>query len=288
MEDELHYPPGAEPEKPADAPASEADKPEDDKAPEAVPKPEGEEKATGVEPKPEAAKPEDKKPEDPPEPKLPKKRSIYDELKDERAKRKEAEDEVERLKNGGKPAEEPAKPAAPSDPEKPADELEAYAQENDLDAKELGRLADILAKRIPRADLSDEDKAALSDLKSWRAQQARSAEDTEVRATAPTVQKELGITDATELGKVMDEVVRLSHTPEFHDKEVDYIVWKNKDALSKLVSPKKPSFESGGQNGDAPPEPEPDFSTGKVTPEQAAKHMTRPKPGYDIRSSNQS
>lgn len=41
----------------------------------------------------------------------------------------------------------------------------------------------------------------------------------------------------------MKEIVKLSHTAEFHDKEVDYIVWKRKAELSKLISPKKPSFE---------------------------------------------
>lgn len=83
---------------------------------------------------------------------------------------------------------------------------------------------------------------------------------------------QLVIHDDAELDTVMKEIVRLSHTAEFHDKEVDYIVWKNKDALSKLVSPKKPSFESGGSPAEAAPEAEPDFSAGKgITPTMAEK-----------------
>lgn len=282
MDDELHYPPGAEPEKPADAPA-----PKDDKAPEAEPKPEGEEKPTGDEPKPEE-KSEDKKPEDPPEQPL-KKRSIYDDLKEERGKRKDAEAEVARLK-GEAPPEKPADKPADA-PAKPATELEAYAQENDLDPANLNRLIEIIAKNLPTASLSEEDKQALGDLKTWRADQAKAVEDQEIVSAAPAVKslaKELGfeIHDDGELGKIMDEVKRLAHTKEFHDKPVDYIVFAKRAELSKLVSPKKPSFEQGGHAPDAEAPTKADFSSGKITPEQAQKHMEHPKSSYDIRSTN--
>lgn len=90
--------------------------------------------------------------------------------------------------------------------------------------------------------------------------------------------------EADELDSVMKEIVRLSHTEEFHDKEVDYIVWKNRDALSKLVSPKKPSFESGGSPAEAAPEAEPDFSAGKgITPGMAEKAQTRSGSALEIR-----
>ena len=66
----------------------------------------------------------------------------------------------------------------------------------------------------------------------------------------------------------MQEIVRLAHTKAFHDKEVDYIVWKNRDALAEMVSPKKPSFEEGGQRGDSADTGRKAFS-GKMTPMQA-------------------
>src|SRR3954463_1531190 len=94
MEDELHYPPGAEPEKPAEEPAKPA-------APEGEqPKPEGEaeQPKPGEEKPPEAEKPNDEaKPE--PEPTPIKKRSIYDDLKDERGKRKDAEQRAKDLED---------------------------------------------------------------------------------------------------------------------------------------------------------------------------------------------
>jgi hypothetical protein len=263
-DEELHFPPGAEPETPA------PEAPKDEPKPEEAPAPE-EEKA------PEADKPaeaEEKKDGDPaPEVPLQKKRSVYDDLKETRKELKEAKVRLQELE-GGKPADKPAE-APPKDAE-PADELDAYAKENNLDAKALGRLAEIIAKRVPNAEVSKTERDQLAELKAWQtdqlAKEQRAAEDREVLASAPAVKTQLEIHDDAELDAVMKEIVKLSHTEEFHDKEVDYIVWKKKDALSKLVSPKKPSFESGGSPAEAGAETEPDFSSGKgVTPEMAQK-----------------
>jgi hypothetical protein len=182
----------------------------------------------------------------------------------------------------------PSDAPAPAAPSAPTDDLEAYAQEHGLDAPALARLAEVIAKRIPAAQLSAEEKQQLSDLTAYKAkkdaEEARASEDREVLAAAPTVKTQLEIHDDAELDSVMKEVVRLSHTAEFHDKEVDYIVWKNRDALSKLVSPKKPSFESGGSPAEAAPDAEPDFSAGKgITPGMAEKAQTRSGSALEIR-----
>jgi hypothetical protein len=282
---ELHFPPGAEPETPA------TDVPKDEPNPEEAPAPEDN--------APEADKPEpDDKPADTPdapEVPLPKKpRSIYDDLKDKKQEAKEYRQvavaalkaqgieltgketpaELQDLMQKHKTPEAPT-PPAPA-PSAPTDELEAYAQEHGLDAPALARLAEVIGKRIPAAQLSEADRQELETLKGWKAskdaEEQRASEDREVLATAPTVKTQLEIHDDAELDTVMKEIVRLSHTKEFHDKEVDYIVWKNKDALSKLVSPKKPSFESGGSPAEAAAETEPDFSSGKgITPAMAEK-----------------
>jgi hypothetical protein len=290
---DLHFP-GQE----QDAPAPEA--PKDEPKPEEAPAPEDN--------APEADKPEEKpedKPADAPDaPEVPlKKRSIYDDLKDTRQEKnafkaaavaaleaqgvtltgKETAEELQALAKKT-PSDAPA-PAAPS---APTDDLEAYAQEHGLDAPALARLAEVIGKRIPAAQLSEADRQELEALKGWKAtkdaEEARAAEDQEVLATAPTVKTQLEIHDDAELDTVMKEIVRLSHTAEFHDKEVDYIVWKKKDALSKLVSPKKPSFESGGSPAEAAPDAEPDFSAGKgITPGMAEKAQTRSGSALEIR-----
>jgi hypothetical protein len=281
MDEALHFP-GQEPEAPAPDPQPEPIAPAADTTPETPPEPKPDET-----PEPKPTDPAD------PEVLLPKKpRSIYDDLKDTRKEKnafkdaavaaleaqgvtltgKETAEELQALAKKT-PSHAPA-PAAPATPSAPTDELEAYAQEHGLDATALARLAEVIGKRIPAAQLSEADRSELETLKGWKAtkdaEEARAAEDREVLATAPTVKTQLEIHDDTELDVVMKEVVRLSHTPEFHDKEVDYIVWKNKDALSKLVSPKKPSFENGGSTAEAAAESEPDFSSGKgITPEMA-------------------
>jgi hypothetical protein len=111
----------------------------------------------------------------------------------------------------------------------------------------------------------------------------RQSEDQAVLAEAPKVKEQLGITDDAELQNVMAEIVKLSHTERFHDKEVEYIAWANREALSKMVSPKKPSFEAGGEGPEGQGD-NIDFGSGKVTPEMAQKSMESPKPSYEIRS----
>jgi colicin import membrane protein len=296
MAEELHYPPGtpeaqaaAEAAAKAEAEASAKSLEEEAAAAEAAEKAQAEE-AAKAEADAKAKEEAEKGKLDDPEVPL-KKRSIYDDLKDTRKEKnafkdaavaaleaqgvtltgKETAEELQALAKKT-PSDAPAKPADTA----PTDELEAFAKENQLDAAGLARLAEIIAKRIPQGQLSAEEKQQLTELTAYKAkkdaEETRAAEDQEVLATAPTVKTQLEIHDDAELATVMKEIVKLSHTAEFHDKEVDYIVWKNKDALAKLVSPKKPSFESGGHQGDAPAADEPDFSSGKgITPGMAEK-----------------
>lgn len=308
MDDELHYPPGAEPEKPADAPAPEGDKAPEGEQPEPE-KPEGEPKPGEETPAPEGDKPKDEQ-EPTPEAPLQKKRSIYDDLKDTRQEKnawkdaaisalkaqgieltgKETPEELQALAKETPAKEKPA-PEAPKEPPKepPADDLETFAKEQEIDPKSLERLTEIIAKRIPKAELSEQDKADLQELKMWREQRAREQEDMEIERSEPqvrTLTKELGfeIHDDAEAKTVMAEIKRLAHTKEFHDKPVDYIVFANRTALSKMVSPKKPSFEAGGQPGEAAPEKDIDFSSSKVTPMQAQKALeSGSTSSYDIR-----
>jgi hypothetical protein len=284
---DLHFP-GKEA---ADEPANPAPEPETTE--EEPPK----EEAPAADPKPE----EDPAKEPPKEPdqKLPKKRSIYDDLKDERKDRQDAETraeaairerdearakaaELQALLDGKKPADAPA----------PANELEAYAKENNLDGAALGRLVEIISKQIPKSELSQEERQQLTELKTWKEgkerDDGRAAEDRETLKFSPTVKQQLGIEESAELDKVMAEIVRLTHTPEFHDKDVDYILFKNKATLAKMVSPKKVSFEEGGQPGAPGAEAEPDFSQGhKMTPGavQDSVERSRTGGGLEVRKS---
>lgn len=211
--------------------------------------------------------------------------SIYDDLKAERKERKEAiaraeaaearNQELEGLLQDKKDAK------TPEEKSQADDDIKAYAEKHGLDADGLQELTGIIAKRLPMPEgLSPEEVKAFRES---QATAARQAEDQAVLTEAPKVKEQLEIHSDAELKAVMDEVMKLSHTEAFHDKEVEYIVWKNREALSKLVSPKKPSFESGG-NGPEGQAENIDFSSGKVTPEQAQKAQEFPQSSYEIRS----
>lgn len=281
-EEELHYPPGAEPEPktPAveepKAPEAEAPKPED-------PKPQ--------DPKaPEAEKPKDE-PKDPPaDPPINKKpRSIYDDLKDKKHEVKETRTQLEQAQSriteleGLLAAKDDAK--TPAEKSEAAKDIAEYATKHNLDPNAIEELTAVILAKVPKVEIPE--GMTPDELADWRAGRAtakQQAEDQAVLAEAPSVKTQLTIHDDKELDTVMKEVVRLSHTPEFHDKEVEYIVWKNKDALSKLVSPKKPSFEKGGSSIDPAPEAEPDYTSGaKVTPEMLSKQPATRKSSYEVR-----
>jgi hypothetical protein len=292
--EELHYPPGAEPEKPADEPKPE-ETPDKDKAPE--PEAEKPEDKKPAEEKPETKKPEEGK-EPPPEQPV-KKRSIYDDLKEKKHQAKEWQDVATaalkatglELQGNESAAELQALLAkkheakTPEEKKEAKDDLDAFAEQEGLKPEALKGLIDIIQKRLPPQESSVLTK---EEAEEWRAERARAkqaSEDQAILSEAPKVKEQLAISDEAELDNVMKEVVRLAHTPEFHDKEVDYIIWKNKATLAKMVSPKKASFEAGGQRGDAPPEGDIELS-GKTTPQQAEQALSRsPKPSYEFRRS---
>ena len=305
-EAERHYPPGAEPEqetpaaeqtpedKPADAPAPEA-KPEEGKPEE---QPEGEKPSE--EQTLEGEKPAD---EETPADNLPKKRSIYDDLKEERTDRKgyqqiavqalkaqgieltgkESVEELSALLQKKSEAETPAENADADD------DLKAFAEAEGMTVEAVEKLFGLFEKRVTsKSALPDDAKAQLSEFQAWKQEQEatdrRKAEDAAIAAEAPTVKKFLDIHDDGELATVMAEITRLSHTKEFHDKEVEYIAWKKKDVLAKLVSPKKPSFESAGKRGDQSEAAATDFTSGKVKPGQVQDALRQGRTSYEVTS----
>lgn len=291
MSDEGHVPGQVETEFP--------DNKEEDKGEPKTPAPEEEkgdepegEQPEGEKPK-EEEKPEAKKPEEEAPPEQSKKRSIYDDLKEKKheaktatARAEAAEAEVARLRALSEKQDQAATPKEKSEAK---DDLEAWAEEEGLNPEQTKRFADIIIKRLPASGLSEEDKATLAVVKDFQSQQKRNEEDNEVRAQATQVREQLDgfgvkVHDEAEFKAVMDEIVKLSHTPDFHDKEIGYIVWKNRDAFSKMITPKKKSFEQGGQ-AEHQGGGEVDFSGDHVSPvmAQSAIESRGRSSGYEIR-----
>jgi hypothetical protein len=232
-------------------------------------------------------KPEENKPEAPAEPPVTKPRSIYDAHKETKHKLKETRSELETAQARVAELEgllaKKDEAETPKEKSKAAADIQEYAKKHGLDADSLDELTQVILSKVPKSESSLTPEEA----EEWRKDRATAKqreEDQSILNEAPSVKKELGITDDVELQNVMKEVVRLAHTKAFHDKEVDYIVWKNREALSKLVSPKKPSFEAGGQNVEAAAEEEVTLSS-KATPQQAEKALQgrNKAPGLEIR-----
>lgn len=290
MDEERHYPGQTDDQISADvehhAPAGDEATPEEGDKP--APESEADDQEKPAE-KPEAD------PETPANPPV-KKRSIYEDLKAEKKQRKEAQQaaqtaedraaELEAQNTELKALLDAKKDATtPQEKARADDDLKAFAEENDMSPEALDRLYGIFEKRVTKnlpkgGPTLTEDE--LADFRAWRQSSKIADEDKAILAEAPTVKQQLAVSNDQELSAVMQEIVRLSHTKEYHDKEVGYIVWKNQAALAKLVSPKKPSFETGGQGPATEAPAEVDFSKGGITPAMAAQHLPNPYPRNSV------
>jgi hypothetical protein len=200
----------------------------------------------------------------PKEPPQPKKRTIYHDLKDEKNRRKDAERERDDLK---------AKLDALSNADTPVerqdakDELEAFAEKNNLDPQTLKEMRAIFTKDVsPKSD--EEREKALSDLLATKQSLDKIVEkqhfEDEFKTIVPTLKTYFPTIGDAELQGVKDELDKLAHSKEWHDKDLDYVLFKNRDKLEKLVSPRKRTLESNTKR-DIPatvPEfnPTPDFA----------------------------
>lgn len=65
----------------------------------------------------------------------------------------------------------------------------------------------------------------------------------------PTLEKEYPDISSDEAEKVKSFVDKIWHTEKYADKEIDYVVFKNRDAIDALISPRKKGFETGRTQG---------------------------------------
>lgn len=224
--------------------------------PEATPVPESKED----EPAPEPANPKEPETEPEPEkegepellteePKETKKRSIYHDLKDtrndlksEREAREKAERERDELKSKleGKPSTEIK-----------ADDLDAFAAEIGADPQALKRMREFFIKDLPQSTISPELQTKLNEFEKWQETNSSAIEaqqfETEFQSSIPQLQKLFPNAAKEDLVAMKSEIDTLAHTPEYHDKEIDYIAFKNQEKLATLITPRKRGLESKGR-----------------------------------------
>lgn len=194
-----------------------------------------------------------------PEP-LQEKRSIYTDYKEKKEEVKEAKEEIKALKaekealisekskleelaNQLKEAKKPEEKA------EIADDIKEFAESIGADPDAIGKLESFLKKRMTTVEstISKEDVELIKQLKSEKSKIAEQVGfQKEWNEFVPSLKKDFPNISDKELVTIQKEMDKLAHTKGLNDKELDYIYFKQKEAISKLVSPKRNSFESSG------------------------------------------
>lgn len=188
------------------------------------------------------------------EPKEQHKRSIYEEYKEKKSElksEKDAREQAERERDELKAKLDALSNAdTPQEKKEASDDLEAFAQEINADPATLRKMQSLFLKDVKAS--TDEGLAKdLQEFKQWKSENSQVIEksrfEAEFQSVTPTLKELLPNASDEELQLVKEKVDEISHTKEFHDKDLDYVVFKNKDELSKLVSPKKRGMEQKGR-----------------------------------------
>ena len=197
----------------------------------------------------------EKKPEEEPEKveekKEFKKRSIYDEYKDKKSELKsekelrtkaetentELKEKLEALQNAETPKEK----------QDALDDIDELAKEINADPEVIRKLQKVLMKGVAPANNETLQKD-LADFKNWKTQNqkvmATQQFETEFATVLPQIKSDFPKISDDEMKSVKEALDKISHSKEYHDKSLDYVVFKNKEELSALISPKKRGMET--------------------------------------------
>lgn len=182
-----------------------------------------------------------------------KKRSIYDEYKDkkselksERERREAAEQEVAELR------EKLANANTPEEKQDAIDDIDKFAEEFDADPEAIRKMREVFLKDIKTNEPDESLKKDLEEFKSWKEKNQelleKQAFDSEFESVLPQIKEDFPNASDEELKSIKVKLDEISHSKEFHDKSLDYVLFKNKQDLSNLVSPKKKGLESKERN----------------------------------------
>jgi len=180
-------------------------------------------------------------------------RSIYDEYKDkkselksEKERRKVAEKEVLDLK------EKLAKADTPEEKQEALDDIEEFAKEIGADPEAIKKMQKVFLKGVKTNEPDESLKKDLEEFKSWKEQNKEVVEkqafNSEFESVLPQLKKDFPKASDDELKSIKTKLDEISHSKDFHDKSLDYVIFKNKKDLSDLVSPKKKGLESKEKN----------------------------------------
>lgn len=156
------------------------------------------------------------------------------------------------------------------------DEVKAIADELDIPEGSLKKIIELSRKGLsPAAEVAKvEDTTPTIDL-------AKEQElfTEEWNAVIPTIKKQFPNATESQLERVKKEIDTIAHSEEFHKYDIDYVIFKNSDVLSKhLESPKKKGLDSsisGRQGEDDSKEFKPLTDTSKMSKAAILDHEKR-------------
>lgn len=261
--------------------------PEQEKKPEVEPKVDPKPEPTVVEKKDEEPKvdpdpnPDDKNIaplQDNPTP--PRKRSIYDEYKD---KKSELKTQTELREKAEKDRDEALQKLADlgasathQDKQDAGDAVEKFAKSIGADPATIKQFRDLILNDVkPSADQGLAER--LSRFEAWEKSNSMTIEKSlfaeDFTKITPQLKQLFPTVNATELEAIKTELDTISHTKDWHDKDLGYVAFMHKDKLASLVSPKKRGLEGQGRKETMEEStdfnPEADFAS--MTPAERAK-----------------
>lgn len=132
------------------------------------------------------------------------------------------------------------------DKENKLDELEEFAKSINADSEVIKKMRELFLKGVSP---DDSIKKELLDLKEFKKNYEKDIAlvnfNKEFQDTLPSLKEMFPKASKDEVKAIKQAVEKLVHSKgEWNDKALDYVIFKNKDKLSKLVSPKKKGLES--------------------------------------------
>ncbi len=188
------------------------------------------------------------------EPKEQRKRSIYDEYKDKKSELKTERDlraDIERERDDLKAKlDAVATATTPEERADAQDELDSFATEIGADPTAIKRMRDLFLKDL-KPQVDPELAKDLQEFKAWKSQNSQVVEkqlfEQEFAKVTPTIKDMFPKVSAEEIDAIKTKLDEIAHSKEYHDKDLDYVAFKNKQVLSDLVSPKKRGLETRGR-----------------------------------------
>lgn len=199
----------------------------------------------------------------------PKKDSIYTEYKNKKRALREKEEEVQTIsekntilekelqEKNAKIAElqQLANKATTSvEKQEVKDGIEALAEEYSLDRSFLNKLSSELLKKVKPAETQTIDPEYTSKVKQIVETQEFNQEFEE---TLPFIEETFGKLSKDDVKNLRTELDKLAHSKGFNDKDLDYIIFKNRSQLSSIITPKRRGIETRTQNEEKSVDEEP-------------------------------